>query len=207
LLTDADNDKEDDKNKISLMTIHAAKGLEFPNVYIVGMEEDLFPSQLSKNSRTELEEERRLFYVALTRAKQSAILSFAISRFRWGNLIQCEPSRFIEEIDPRYLNFERPKKNKIESINYEKNRPLSNNFTKPVKNLKKIENQQPKATINSSPIDTTNLNVGDHVLHERFGKGKIIELNGAFPNTKATVFFPSAGQKQLLLRFAKLQLI
>ena len=207
LLTDADNDKEDDKNKISLMTIHAAKGLEFPNVYIVGMEEDLFPSQLSKNSRTELEEERRLFYVALTRAKQSAILSFAISRFRWGNLIQCEPSRFIEEIDPKFLDSEIPIKKYSSSINSKINTPLKNSFSKPIRNLKKIDNDTNSLKKYNNEKEISNIKVGDHVIHERFGKGKILELNGDFPNTKATVFFPSAGQKQLLLKFAKLQLI
>jgi DNA helicase-2/ATP-dependent DNA helicase PcrA len=205
LLTDADNDKEDDNNKISLMTIHAAKGLEFPNVYVVGMEEDLFPSQLSKNSRTELEEERRLFYVALTRAKESATLSFAVSRFKWGNLIQCEPSRFIDEIDPKYLDFERFTKKKTNTINYHQNKPLENSFSKAPKHLKKIDNSNQNYKISNA--ESTNFKVGDHVTHERFGKGKIIELIGDFPNTKATVFFPSAGQKQLLLKFAKLQLI
>ncbi len=207
LLTDADNDKKDDKNKISLMTIHAAKGLEFPNVYIVGMEEDLFPSQLSKNSRCELEEERRLFYVAITRAKKSATLSYAISRFRWGNMIQCEPSRFIEEIDPKFLDFEHKNIFKPSTIKFKHNYPLKNNFTPHSKRFKKInEEDNTKATIPSSE-EIKNLVVGNHVVHQRFGKGKIIELSGEFPNTKATVFFPSAGQKQLLLKFAKLQIL
>ncbi|MFM9006345.1 MAG: 3'-5' exonuclease, partial [Flavobacteriales bacterium] len=99
LLTDADNEDESDEGKVSLMTIHAAKGLEFPYVNIVGMEEQLFPSQLSINSREELEDERRLFYVALTRAEKRATLSYALSRYRWGQLQYCEPSRFIEEIE------------------------------------------------------------------------------------------------------------
>ena len=207
LLTDADNDKKDDKNKISLMTIHAAKGLEFPNVYIVGMEEDLFPSQLSKNSRCELEEERRLFYVAITRAKKSATLSYAISRFRWGNMIQCEPSRFIEEIDPKFLDFEHKNIFKPSTIKFKHNYPLKNNFTPHSKRFKKINKEDnTKAAIPSSE-EIKNLVVGNHVVHQRFGKGKIIELSGEFPNTKATVFFPSAGQKQLLLKFAKLQIL
>jgi len=189
------------------MTIHAAKGLEFPNVYIVGMEEDLFPSQLSKNSRSELEEERRLFYVALTRAKKSATLSFAISRFRWGNMIQCEPSRFIEEIDPSFLDFKLKSNFNRSSINFKHSNPLKNNFTSVSKRFKKME----KLSDNSGKAPTNEeikkLQVGDHVVHQRFGKGKIIDLNGEFPNTKATVFFPSAGQKQLLLKFAKLQIL
>ena len=103
LLTDADKNDNEDNNKVSLMTIHAAKGLEFSNVHVVGMEEDLFPSMMSKNSRSDLEEERRLFYVAVTRAKTNLTLSYAVSRFKWGNLIQCEPSRFLEELDPKYV--------------------------------------------------------------------------------------------------------
>uniref|UniRef100_UPI0024A9593A 3'-5' exonuclease n=1 Tax=Phaeodactylibacter xiamenensis TaxID=1524460 RepID=UPI0024A9593A len=108
LLTDADEKKDDDNNKVSLMTIHAAKGLEYPYVYIVGLEENLFPSQLSLNSRSELEEERRLFYVALTRAEKEVNLSYAASRYRWGNLNYCEPSRFIEEIDQQFLEYNEP---------------------------------------------------------------------------------------------------
>ena len=139
LLTDADNEKEEDKNKVSLMTIHAAKGLEFKNIYIVGLEEDLFPSMLSKNSRTELEEERRLFYVALTRAKVNATLSYAINRFKWGNLIQCEPSRFLEELDPKFLN-ETKIKQKSSFINSNSGTPLKNKFfQKSPKNFKKYQ--------------------------------------------------------------------
>ena len=105
LLTDADNDDPDDKNKVSLMTVHAAKGLEFQYVYVVGMEENLFPSQMALNTRSELEEERRLFYVAITRAEKKATLSFATSRYRWGQLVQCEMSRFIEEVDSKFLDY------------------------------------------------------------------------------------------------------
>ena len=105
LLTDQDSDKKEDRNKVTLMTIHAAKGLEFQFVYIVGLEENLFPSQMSIHSREDLEEERRLFYVALTRAKKFAQLSYTTSRFRWGQLIDCEPSRFLKEIDDSYLDW------------------------------------------------------------------------------------------------------
>ena len=205
LLTDADNEKEEDKNKISLMTIHAAKGLEFKNIYIVGLEEDLFPSMLSKNSRSELEEERRLFYVALTRAKVNATLSYAINRFKWGNLIQCEPSRFLEELDPKFLN-ETKIKQKPSFIN--SGMPLKNKFfQKSPKNFKKISTIEKENFPNSKNLNIKELKVGNEVLHDRFGKGKVIELNGDYPNTKATVFFASAGQKQLLLKFAKLQLV
>ena len=204
LLTDTDNDDSNDKNRISLMTIHAAKGLEFPYVYIVGMEEDLFPSQLSKNSRSELEEERRLFYVALTRAKKSATLSYSVSRFRWGNTIGCEPSRFIEEIDPKFLDLGSYRQSSITTLNYHNSVPLKNNFSKNFKNIDLVNNKNVSENLHEK---IENLNVGNKVYHERFGKGKIIELSGIFPNTKATVYFPSAGQKQLLLKFAKLQLI
>src|SRR5690606_13380561 len=108
LITDADNSKPEDSDKVSLMTIHLAKGLEFPVVFIVGMEENLFPSMMSMGSRADLEEERRLFYVALTRAEKEAILTYTQMRYRWGKLIDCEPSRFLEEIDDQYLNLEVP---------------------------------------------------------------------------------------------------
>ena len=207
LLTDADNEKEEDKNKVSLMTIHAAKGLEFKNIYIVGLEEDLFPSMLSKNSRSELEEERRLFYVALTRAKVNATLSYAINRFKWGNLIQCEPSRFLEELDPKFLN-ETKIKQKPSFINSNSGTPLKNKFfQKSPKNFKKISTIEKENFPTSKNLNIKELKVGNEVLHDRFGKGKVIELNGDYPNTKATVFFASAGQKQLLLKFAKLQLV
>ena len=130
LLTDADNEKEEDKDKISLMTIHAAKGLEFSNVHVVGMEEDLFPSMMSKNSRSDLEEERRLFYVAVTRAKINLTLSYAVSRFKWGNLIQCEPSRFLEELDPKYIEHTFSIKNNKKDFN----NAISKNKTSILKN-------------------------------------------------------------------------
>ena len=206
LLTDVDNEKEEDHNRVSMMTIHASKGLEFQNVYIVGLEENLFPSQLSLNSRNDLEEERRLFYVALTRAKNKATLSYAASRFKWGNFINCEPSRFIEEIDPNYIIESKTKKYFGAKKTISKPSITSKNiFTKPQRNLKRVDKNTSISNIN--PSDLTKITIGSEVKHERFGKGKIIELQGDFPNTKATVFFPSSGQKQLLLKFAKLQLI
>ena len=207
LLTDADNEKEEDKDKISLMTIHAAKGLEFAYVYIVGVEENLFPSQLSLNTRSELEEERRLFYVALTRAKVKATLSFAVSRYKWGNFVSCEPSRFIEELDDQYLDLSLTG-NKQKTNSSFKNtwsnstQNTSNNFHKK-RNLKKITSIETSNT-NSS---INNIRIGTEVEHDRFGKGKVIDLSGESPNIKATVFFPSSGQKQLLLKFAKLQIL
>ena len=202
LLTDADNEKEEDKDKITLMTIHAAKGLEFPYVYIVGMEENLFPSQMALNSRTELEEERRLFYVALTRAKKKATLSYAVSRYRWGNFTSCEPSRFLEEIDERFLE-----KNHHNQQSFNSGTPKKS-FTqpslKPRKNFKKVSSLNKSFSNNN---ELANIKVGSEVNHDKFGKGKVIQLSGDAPNVKATVFFPSSGQKQLLLKFAKLQIL
>lgn len=225
LLTDADNDKPGDKDKVTLMTVHSAKGLEFPYVYVVGMEENLFPSQLSLNSRSELEEERRLFYVAVTRAEKKAFLSFATSRYRWGNLIQCEPSRFIEEIDEKFLDstaiFGRPKGQlrdepfentsgflgKSTSASGPSNSGTRSRTTTPKvavgKNLKKVN----PSSSGGSAVDLDKIKEGTNVSHARFGKGKVVKLEGNPPNVKATVFFPNAGQKQLLLKFAKLEVL
>ncbi len=206
LLTDADSEKEEDKDKISLMTIHAAKGLEFPYVYIVGVEENLFPSQLSLNSRTELEEERRLFYVALTRAKKKAVLSYAVSRYRWGNFTSCEPSRFIEEIDEQFLDVQVPtsKTSTFSKSNNGKKDFANEKLYNTNRNLKKV------STIKNQKVDNSDLDkikIGTEVNHEKFGKGKVVQLLGDTPNVKATVYFPSSGQKQLLLKFAKLQIL
>lgn len=220
LLTDADNDKPEDIDKVTLMTIHASKGLEFPYVYVVGMEENLFPSQLALNSRAELEEERRLFYVAITRAEKKAFLSFATSRYRWGNLIQCEPSRFIEEIDEKFIDsssvLSRPTREQqdmpFENMSQFLGKPKAVTTTSrknipqvPVgKNLKKVS----AASASAGPsIDLEKIQEGTNVSHARFGKGKIVKLEGVSPNIKATVYFPSAGQKQLLLKFAKLEVL
>lgn len=204
LLTNADNEKEEDNNKVVMMTIHSAKGLEFPYVHIVGLEENLFPSQMSISTRDELEEERRLFYVALTRAEKNATLSYATSRYKWGNLTTCEPSRFIEEIDAKFLDApetiaSKPRVAPVKS-------GFEMKFNKPhggLKNMKKI-------TTNTAPSggsDNKDMVVGVNVKHAKFGKGKIVSIEGAHPNRKATVFFPNVGQKQLLLKFAKLELL
>ena len=201
LLTDADKE-DDNRDRVSLMTIHAAKGLEFPVVYIVGLEENLFPSQLSLNSRSDLEEERRLFYVALTRAEQSVNLSFATSRYRWGNLISCEPSRFIEEIGQEYLDVAvgggRSPRRESNLVSKNIPTPLKRNLTKMT---------QAKAVSNFAGDDTKDLANGAQVEHERFGKGKVIQMEGNYPNQKATIFFQNIGQKQLLLKFAKLKVL
>ena len=188
------------------MTIHAAKGLEFPYVYIVGVEENLFPSQLSLNSRTELEEERRLFYVALTRAKQKAVLSYAVSRYRWGNFTSCEPSRFIEEIDEQFLEMNTSSLKKP-TQSWQKKNPEKREDQKTYsvnKNLKKASSIT-KSFLNKEEVEK--IKVGTEVNHEKFGKGKVLDLSGESPNIKATVFFPTSGKKQLLLKFAKLQIL
>ncbi|ASS49871.1 MAG: ATP-dependent DNA helicase [Candidatus Fluviicola riflensis] len=216
LLTDADNDKDDDKNKITMMTIHSSKGLEFPHVFLVGLEENLFPSQLSINSRTELEEERRLFYVAVTRAEKTCTISYASSRFQWGNLVSSEPSRFIAEINQDYLTFENPYGSSMgggRSLN--SGRPvtergfvggLNKTTTAPsagsLKSLSDLSNKP--ATSEAMNLD---LKVGYNVEHDRFGKGKVTKLEGTGVDKKATIFFPHAGAKTLLLRFAKLTVL
>jgi len=232
LLTDADNVSEDDKNTVSMMTIHGSKGLEFPFVNIVGMEENLFPSQLSLNSREEMEEERRLFYVALTRAEKKATLSYALTRYRWGQLSYCEPSRFIEDIDPMYLELpsqERtPPRAVPRGIDFSQERSgfsggrlqdKERNYSTPSRPNEKPE--VPASTpvlppsnfkkVSSTPGSVgevnANISVGMEVMHEKFGKGKVLSIEGDAPDLKATIFFPAAGQKQLLLKFAKLQVL
>lgn len=218
LLTDADKESqtEEDKNKVALMTIHAAKGLEFPYVYIVGLEENLFPSQMSLTSRTDLEEERRLFYVALTRAEKKVTLSYSTTRYRWGNLIYSEPSRFIEELDEQYLDLPKEDNNRLfaeeefsskQKLNTGK--PQQQTFVqRPVMGKKLVKvNSASKSTSDFDTESLRNLQVGMHVEHERFGSGKVISMEGNFPNNKATVFFEGVGQKQLLIKFAKLKIV
>ncbi len=215
LLTDVDiKDAKDDKNedKVNLMTVHSAKGLEFPYVFIVGLEENLFPSIQSLNSRSDLEEERRLFYVALTRAQQKCTLSYAESRYRWGNLTMCEPSRFISEIPEEHIDFPKKTSLKKESFSIEEN--FSAALPGIASRSKKIiipENFQKISTVNNSgntpPSYVEDIQVGMEVNHERFGNGKVLNMEGVGPNKKATVFFQGIGQKQLLLRFARLRII
>jgi DNA helicase II / ATP-dependent DNA helicase PcrA len=228
LLTDADNEDESDEGKVSLMTIHAAKGLEFEYVNIVGLEENLFPSQLSINSREELEEERRLFYVALTRAEKRATISYALTRYKWGQLQQCEPSRFIEEIDEQYLDLPSAEKPKSQSGGLDFQSARSTFFGKdapvrrayqprekpnepstpvaPPAGFKKISGSMPQAIDDNQYAEAAAIHVGSEVIHDKFGKGKVISIEGDAPDQKATIFFPSAGQKQLLMKFAKLKL-
>jgi len=202
LLTDADNDKEENADRVVLMTIHAAKGLEFPYVYIVGVEENLFPSIQSLGTRAELEEERRLFYVAITRAELKLTISYAESRFRWGTPTLCEPSRFIEEIDAAFI--EQPRK----KISFQANKPYSIPQTpKLAKNLKKLETEPISLTEPFESSESDKLEVGMTVLHQKFGQGRITDIEGAGANKKATVAFAAVGNKQLILKFAKLRII
>jgi DNA helicase-2/ATP-dependent DNA helicase PcrA len=206
LATDQDNE-DDDRNKVSLMTIHLAKGLEFPYVYIVGLEENLFPSAMNLNSRNELEEERRLFYVALTRAEKKVFLSYVLSRYRWGKLVDSEQSRFINEIKDEYIqrniiqkssNFPFSKKPSFNKVGIRYKKPE----TRPPKNFVKIK----KSSINSNLFDNK-LSIGNIVIHDRFGKGKVIYIEGVSDNQKAEILFEKAGTKKLLLRFSKLKII
>ncbi len=203
LLTDADKKEDEDADFVSLMTIHAAKGLEFPYVFIVGLEENLFPSVQSLGTRAELEEERRLFYVALTRAQEKVTISYAESRYRWGNLSLAEPSRFIEEIDPAYI--ETPKRSSSAMPRFGKSEA-----TKPGINtakLKRLNSVTNETTTDFEHAGADEIQNGMMVEHQKFGKGKIIQIEGSGPNRKATVYFNGIGNKQLLLKFAKLRII
>ncbi len=207
LFTDAD--KEDgDNDKVSLMTIHAAKGLEFPFVFIVGLEENLFPSVQSVSTRTDLEEERRLFYVAITRAEVKVTLSYAESRYRWGQFSFSEPSRFLEEIDENLLDI--PHKTALKTAPSGNGPSGSGNYypSSGKRNLKPVGSSVSSAAhADFQPDDTTGLVTGMEVEHPKFGKGKVVAIEGTGPNKKATVFFNGIGNKNLLLRFAKLKVL
>jgi DNA helicase-2/ATP-dependent DNA helicase PcrA len=209
LLTDVDNEKEEDRNKVTLMTMHSAKGLEFKHVYIVGMEDTLFPSPMSSGSVRELEEERRLFYVAVTRAEKQATLSYALNRYKYGNLERCNPSRFLKEIDQQFLSYSQTGSKPVRTI------PQTNSRPSPIREepqryakddrLKKIIRPQTNSNEVFVASDSSLFSEGDKVQHERFGNGVIISLEGQQPNTTATVQFEKEGSKKLLLRFAKLK--
>uniref|UniRef100_UPI0006899A9E ATP-dependent helicase n=1 Tax=Cellulophaga baltica TaxID=76594 RepID=UPI0006899A9E len=227
LATDLDNDTGDD-DRVALMTIHLAKGLEFPHVYIVGMEEDLFPSGMSMSTRSELEEERRLFYVALTRAEKQAYLTYTQNRYRWGKLIDAEPSRFLEEIDEKFIEnltpIEKPAyrykstidtdifgevdKSKLRQIKPKSGIPPST--VKPNENqLRKLRKLKPEL---AQPIGNTNtvdpnLAEGSLINHTRFGRGTVVKIDGIGNDRKAEIQFDTAGIKKLLLRFAKLEVL
>ncbi|RYJ45101.1 ATP-dependent DNA helicase II [Flavobacterium beibuense] len=230
LATDMDKDTGDD-DRVALMTIHLAKGLEFPHVFIVGMEEDLFPSAMSMNTRSELEEERRLFYVALTRAEHQAYLTYAQSRYRWGKLVDSEPSRFIEEITDSFLEYLTPVETNyrykpminndifgdVDKSKLRLNKPtngippkwVTDNDPKPDSGIRRLKPMSGNsASASSEPaMPDSKLAVGNIVMHERFGKGQVLNIEGAGPDKKAEIKFDVGGIKKLLLRFAKLDVI
>ena len=211
LLTNADEpDENEDHDRVTMMTIHSAKGLEFRNVFIVGLEEDLFPSQMMLESRQDLEEERRLFYVAITRAEQKLSFSYAESRYQWGRLKMCEPSRFLMEVDPQYLNVSR-----MLQIGNDKpgSSSSSNSF---VRNLTPRKPSEPKNISGTAthkptdgfvPSDTSSLKEGEKVEHLKFGFGVVTKMDINGSDRKATVKFDTVGDKTLLLSFAKLRII
>lgn len=218
------DDKKDDGNddKVSLMTIHSAKGLEFPAIFIVGMEENLFPGQMALNNRSELEEERRLFYVALTRAEKKLFLSYAQTRYKWGNLTSCEASRFIDEIAPEFLELPAAQKPMMPKMNtesnwspFKKNEPLNVNLNFPSKKLTKIDFNKPTSNTpqefipsnDSDYASGADIHAGMQVEHQRFGRGKVLSTEGVGADKKITIFFDTQGQKQLLVKFAKLKII
>jgi DNA helicase II / ATP-dependent DNA helicase PcrA len=215
LLTNDDKDKDQTQDHVSLMTIHSAKGLEYKYVHVVGLEENLFPSQLSLNSRQELEEERRLFYVAITRAMKKVTISFATSRFKFGNIVNAEPSRFLTELDPQFLHFEnvfgpRGQFNERDHGAQKSGTTLSG---LPKKALTFNRPQPRTAAVTQAPVDpnfeaddTSNLEAGMKVEHQRFGLGTVDGLEGNGDNRKATIDFESAGKKVLVLKFAKLKI-
>lgn len=228
LLTDQDNDNDEQANKVTMMTVHAAKGLEFKNVFVVGLEEDLFPSKMSKDSPRAVEEERRLFYVALTRAEQNCILTYAKSRYRNGQTEICAPSRFLKDIDAKFLaipcdasiedsfaasreQYRRP----AFASPFQQPRAVEETYTSPVSQaaerrarLTKVETATARSSAPATAgSDLSGLQVGAKVRHDRFGEGEVTALEGSGNNAKATVSFTHFGQKQLLLKFAKLTIL
>ena len=219
LLTDQDKKDDKDSDVVTLMTIHSAKGLEFPYVYIVGLEENLFPGIQTLSTREDLEEERRLFYVALTRAEKKLILSYAESRYRWGNMTLSEPSRFIEEIDQSLIEKTRKASFRGATIKEERN---YNPFNKSKSAWTSIINDSHSGTtatspaqqrqpvthnVNMSTADASEIMAGQRVFHQKFGAGTVITVEGAGPNKKASVDFDESGNKMLMLKFAKLSII
>ena len=209
LLTNQDNEKKEDFNKVTLMTVHAAKGLEFPYVFVVGLEHNLFPSLLSSDSQESLEEERRLFYVAITRAEKRLFLSHTTNRFRWGNYIFCEPSQFLSELDEKHIikkEAETKKEKKISrNFNFQNTKQKNTNKIKPPIGFKKVNKKLNISKISND--DLSKLKNGAIVKHNKFGKGKVIEISGDNFDKKAKILFENFGEKQLLLRFAKIEIV
>ncbi|WP_302827064.1 ATP-dependent helicase [Bacteroides finegoldii] len=239
LLTDQDSDKADDGEKITLMTVHSAKGLEFKNVFVVGLEENLFPSGMVGDSPRALEEERRLFYVAITRAEEHCYLSFAKTRFRYGKMEFGSPSRFLRDIDIHYLKMPHEAgisrsvdegagrfRREIEggfthsaspsrttpfgsASSERKERPKAQIIAPSVpRNLKKVSTvSSGSQAMSSGPVSVAGLQAGQRIEHERFGLGEVMKVEGTGDNAKATIHFKNAGEKQLLLRFARFKVI
>jgi DNA helicase-2/ATP-dependent DNA helicase PcrA len=211
LLTDNDRDK-DTTDSVTLMTIHSSKGLEFNQVFVVGMEEDLFPSQMMMQSREDLEEERRLFYVATTRAMEKLYLTYALTRYRFGRLLNCEPSRFLEEVNPNCIKVSKKKSatREMPGALRKEGLPGSSGFIgikkKPetrVASTLKVHTPSP----DFKPSNTNNLQVEQLVEHPKFGYGKVQKIEVEGLNKKATIQFEHFGEKTLLLSFAKLRII
>ena len=226
LATDMDKETSND-DRVALMTIHMAKGLEFPYVYIVGLEEDLFPSAMSLHTRSELEEERRLFYVALTRAEKQATLTYTQNRYRWGKLIDAEPSRFLEELDEQYVNNLTPLNDayryksmidanifgEVDKSRLRQTKPKSGTPPRTQKpseqQLRKLRQLKPQLSKPGKATHTLDPNLieGCLVSHSRFGKGKVLKIEGVGHDKKAEIRFERGDVKKLLLRFAKLEVV
>ena len=245
LMSDVDSDKGDDEHKITLMTIHSAKGLEFGTVFVVGLEEGLFPSDMVSGNPREMEEERRLFYVAITRAKTHCYLSYAQCRFRYGQMEFSAPSRFLKDIDPKYLDRQQSMFSTHRSMDDEVELPWQRKrslfgerqetprpFRPTVPSAKPFPSASPffsarpvpsTGTTTARPLSSVSqttsfpqgtsshagggLKEGAYILHNRFGRGKVLKVEGTGDNTKATVQFENVGTKQLLLKFAKFEVI
>ncbi|MDI3527371.1 MAG: ATP-dependent helicase UvrD/PcrA [Tenuifilum sp.] len=213
LLTDQDTDKDEDNNRVSVMTVHSAKGLEFDYVFLTGLEENLFPSTMSISSAEDIEEERRLFYVALTRAAKKAFISYAQTRFRWGTSTNCSPSRFIKEIDPQYIeaSFDENQWESSSPQNTRQNFTQRSYYNKPsTQNVASTNPKANSATISTPPknlkdIALADIRIGMKVYHAKFGDGIVENIEGDGPNRKAMVNFRMAGSKNLLLKFANLK--
>lgn len=200
LLTNAD-EQSDNEDVVTLMTVHGAKGLEFPVVFIGGMEENLFPSQMSLSSREDLEEERRLFYVAITRGMEEVYLTHAENRFRYGNIYPCEPSRFLEEIDPKYLNYSATEEDDF-------NKSLHTNPSPRVTKKQKSSKQPSSAPDpNFQGDDLGSLKTGMEVEHNKFGTGKVLQIEGEGNNRKSVIYFNDYGQKTILLKYARMKIL
>ena len=227
LMTDQDNETDEDLEKVTLMTVHAAKGLEFDAVFIVGLEENLFPSDMSGDSEREIEEERRLMYVAMTRARKYLTLLFATTRFKYGSVDFCTPSRFLKDIDSRYLSmagnlgthpfgsgenshFSKPKWEPKGTVPGSQFKPKTEFEAKPVRKpweQGKFQVVTESMLKESAPSQSSALKVGNVIEHERFGIGSVLEVEGSGDNTKARIKFLNVGEKTLLLKFARYKVL